>query len=43
MGFKLLEEDVGRDFEDTIGDEEDDKSGIVLVSSAEIQIFSETK
>lgn len=43
VGLKLLEEDIGRDLEDTIRDEEDDKSGIVLVSGAEIQVFGQAK
>jgi hypothetical protein len=43
MGLKPLEEDIGRDLEETIRDEEDDERGVVLVSGAEIQVFGQAK
>lgn len=33
MGLELLEEDVGRDFEKAVWDEEDDERGVVLCRS----------
>lgn len=43
MRFEFFQEDVGRDFEDNVWNEEDNQSRVVFCASPELQIFFEAQ